>query len=198
MIPIGPIPSWLFAVAAAPIVGSLLFTLLYAAKLICIPQPTTRRDVFVLVWGVVFAPACYLAAYLAAVLLDAGNSRSTVMFFIIVFSLSLPGLLTTCLLRAATGSRPITVVACIASLIPLILSTIGELILIVGPVLWLVMVLPTMLLCKWSTRGRFKLGRCSTCGYDISGVVSALCPECGTMISTRLPEPLALPRADAV
>ena len=31
-------------------------------------------------------------------------------------------------------------------------------------------------------RRRLRLGRCSRCGYDLSGNVSGVCPECGTSV----------------
>ena len=50
--------------------------------------------------------------------------------------------------------------------------------------LWMpliVIVLPTALLW-WRDRRRIPPGHCQTCGYNLTGNVSGVCPECGTPI----------------
>ena len=53
--------------------------------------------------------------------------------------------------------------------------------------LWLPFVLvaiPTAILW-WRDRRRIPLGHCQHCGYDLTGNVSGVCPECGTEIETN-------------
>jgi hypothetical protein len=36
--------------------------------------------------------------------------------------------------------------------------------------------------CVWLTSHRLKVGHCECCGYDLTGNVSGVCPECGTPV----------------
>jgi hypothetical protein len=46
-------------------------------------------------------------------------------------------------------------------------------------------VLPALWLRKRMSRLRLKDGMCPSCGYDLTGNVSGVCPECGKLISKR-------------
>ena len=51
--------------------------------------------------------------------------------------------------------------------------------------LWLplaAIAIPMLLLCRSS---RWPIGRCQKCGYDLTGNVSGVCPECGTAAGNR-------------
>ena len=53
--------------------------------------------------------------------------------------------------------------------------------------LWLVFLctaLPPTMLWLLRPRVRFPTGHCQTCGYNLTGNVSGVCPECGTKIDT--------------
>lgn len=55
--------------------------------------------------------------------------------------------------------------------------------------LWLLYA-PALGLSIWAWRrcGRFPRGHCSTCGYDLQGNLSGVCPECGTSIAKGIRE----------
>jgi hypothetical protein len=47
----------------------------------------------------------------------------------------------------------------------------------IGPALWL-----GRLHRQRRCRGLNAIGRCATCGYDLTGTISGVCPECGTLL----------------
>ena len=44
---------------------------------------------------------------------------------------------------------------------------------------------PTLFFWLWALRRRVPQGHCRTCGYDLTGNTSGICPECGTAIESR-------------
>jgi hypothetical protein len=46
---------------------------------------------------------------------------------------------------------------------------------------FLLVAIPTAILW-WRDRRRFRQGHCQHCGYDLTGNVSGVCPECGTAV----------------
>ncbi len=46
---------------------------------------------------------------------------------------------------------------------------------------WVIVAIPTALLF-WLDRRRIPSGYCKKCGYDLTGNVSGVCPECGEMV----------------
>jgi len=52
--------------------------------------------------------------------------------------------------------------------------------------LFLVVALPTVFLW-WRDRRRIPPGHCRNCGYDLTGNVSGVCPECGMALSSERP-----------
>lgn len=47
----------------------------------------------------------------------------------------------------------------------------------------------------WRARRRTPSGHCRTCGYDLTGNLSGVCPECGNVIRDRTPEKVETPQA---
>jgi hypothetical protein len=45
--------------------------------------------------------------------------------------------------------------------------------------MWYVMALPGKVIATWRERKRLAEGQCKLCGYDLTGNVSGVCPECG-------------------
>jgi hypothetical protein len=58
---------------------------------------------------------------------------------------------------------------------------------------WSVLLLSSLLPVWWAIRARTKpamnRSTCSTCGYDLTGNVSGVCPECGTAIPAKSEAP---------
>lgn len=54
--------------------------------------------------------------------------------------------------------------------------------------LWPVVILCAVLILVMMTRGRSRKGRCQACGYDLRGIVTGRCPECGVPMETRTGE----------
>ena len=48
-----------------------------------------------------------------------------------------------------------------------------------------IVAIPTAFLW-WRDRGRIRPGHCQRCGYDLTGNVSGVCPECGTAIDGKV------------
>lgn len=53
----------------------------------------------------------------------------------------------------------------------------GKSLFIVGPVLALAILTLARIISK---KSEFPVGHCRTCGYNLTGNVSGICPECGT------------------
>jgi len=52
--------------------------------------------------------------------------------------------------------------------------------------LWIpfvIVAIPTLILWRWT---RFEPGHCQTCGYNLTGNTSGICPECGTKITSEV------------
>jgi len=58
---------------------------------------------------------------------------------------------------------------------------------VVLPIGFLTALSALLILLTWmKTRKRFPIGRCSSCGYDLTDNVSGVCPECGTQSRQRI------------
>lgn len=44
---------------------------------------------------------------------------------------------------------------------------------------FLIIAVPTAFLWHHDRRRKFKPGRCQNCGYNLTGNISGVCPECG-------------------
>ncbi|MDB5354049.1 MAG: hypothetical protein JWN24_502 [Phycisphaerales bacterium] len=47
---------------------------------------------------------------------------------------------------------------------------------------WYVLALPGRAISGWRDRRRLAEGQCLLCGYDLTGNVSGVCPECGRSV----------------
>jgi hypothetical protein len=76
---------------------------------------------------------------------------------------------------------------------PLLPSSVREHFPPYGTICWIVIPLwiPLVLLAGiiaylwWRDRHRYRPGHCRTCGYDLTGNVSGVCPECGTPFNPK-------------
>jgi hypothetical protein len=62
------------------------------------------------------------------------------------------------------------------------------------PVLLLLLLPSLWLWSRW--RGRCKNGSCRTCGYNLLGNTSGVCPECGTACTTAENAPQTVPQGE--
>ena len=56
---------------------------------------------------------------------------------------------------------------------------------VVLPILWLL--LSRLYLARHAKKLQMRIGHCNSCGYDLTGNLSGVCPECGTALHTRVP-----------
>ncbi len=56
---------------------------------------------------------------------------------------------------------------------------------------WMIMVLAAIptIVCHWRSRRSYPAGHCQHCGYNLTGLPSNRCPECGEKYALPLPPP---------
>lgn len=87
--------------------------------------------------------------------------------------------------QSPKGSRSLGVISIFLapeSLSALILSPVG----LVTPAVVLAGI-AFVVIVAWLRRREYPEGACQTCGYNLSGNVSGICPECGTPIPAPTP-----------
>lgn len=203
MIMVPAIPGWLIVlIFAAPVVGATLFSFVYGLKLLALPLKPSDRDGLVLAWGLVgFAPVAYGGLWGAATIARAIGPLKVIdlrEFLFPVMAITLPGMLTALLLHRSVNSGRLTRVVVTVSLLPSVAALWVNGMLYVGSALWLGVVLPSLLLCRWPANGRHRGAHvCPKCGYDLCGLTHTRCPECGRT-APQPPRRLALPRLDGL